>query len=100
MAKPSSVKGIGNMADNKRDSFSSPQLATAVAPLPEPVAEVSSESPCEAAKTASLALEDSTPPVWGLSSFGESNFPSFSMTVDTTLGMEPSSCGDGDGEWW
>ena len=54
----------------------------------------------ESAKTASLALEDSTPPVWGLSSFGESNFPSFSMTVDTTLGMEPSSCGDGDGEWW
>ena len=54
VAKPSSVKGIGNMADNKRDSFSSPQLATAVAPLPEPVAEVSSESPCEAAKTASL----------------------------------------------
>jgi len=56
----------------------------------------------DSAKTASLSL-DSTPPVWGLSSFGESNsshFPSFSMTVDTTLGMEPSCCDNGDGEWW
>ena len=40
----------------------------------------------------SLATE-STPPVWRLSSFGESRFPSFAMNVDPpdrTLGMEPS----------